>query len=1036
MNRHFTRIFLVLALTFALFFSVIVGPLAQTQSKLSAPTGHVSDLAGTVDDAAKQKLENILANLQRRSGINLTVVALRTTGGRDIFDFSRELSSDWDIGARGSASKSLLLVVSVEEKTFATHFSKLVQADLPDGALADMNEQMREPMNSGHVAEGLVTGIQKFVEALSKKLGFSAEGLDQPVAPGPAAMASPSASPDQVAAAQPSPTPTPNEEPKPQETAVKIEPQPVPSPKPPKKSGSTTNNAAKNSSAQSKKVNTPADDAAEAEEVEVTLAKPVAERIELLKAFLANHPESKSRSHALELLISARAVLGDQKLQAGDNAAGIEQMFVAINDSPPDMSDKLFSGVISQIPFNLYLRGERTEGFKAAQLIEAKVANDPKRLLTVAGFYMSIERGDEAARIAQAAIKLAPEMAEAHHALGVALHISLRLDEAAAEYKRAFELDPKTRGTRRSLADLYRASGKVEEALALYRDQLNAEPTDKAARAGLVISLFELGRSEEAKQELVAAVKDDGRNLPLLTGTAYWFVAHNDSKLGLVLAQQAADVEPRYTWAQIALARALVAEKNPLYAERSLRFARQFGRFPTLEYELASALASLGLYEEAAEVLTHSFTVRDGMIETQLASRFPAKAASFVELLAPERRASIFQSTAADTENNASVLRSLLAFTQAMNPSGDGDKVDESTAVAAAREFSSVNDDMRAYRQLYAASRLLRRGIGFQAAQELADAARNGVDAATGIPELTVAVQADELRDLRARAIAAGGTPAIPEAPRNVLVNILRGRIEDLSGWALFNQDKASEAVERLRRAVSILPEGTPSWRGALWHLGAALQQSGNNDEALSFYVKAYNAGDNDGVKRAAIEQLYKKINGSLDGLEDRIGPTPIISNANPQPTGGANPKTELSAEKSDAQPAASPTPGPSPTTQSSAATPEATPTPSPEASPTPTPQPTPLVEPTPSPQPTPTPTPAAEPSPTPAATPEATPSPEATPTPTPTPEPSPTPTPEPSPSPSPTPSEPTRPRRVKPPDELSLVQELIIGLIIFFGFV
>ena len=182
LNRQIPRLILVLALTFALFSSAVVGPLAQTQSKLPAPTGHVSDLAGAVDDAAKQKLENILANLQQRSGINLTVVALRTTGGRDIFDFSRELSSDWDVGARASRSKSLLLVVSVEEKTFATHFSKPIQADLPEGALADMNEQMREPINSGHVAEGLLTGIQKFVVALARKIGFSTAAMDQPVA--------------------------------------------------------------------------------------------------------------------------------------------------------------------------------------------------------------------------------------------------------------------------------------------------------------------------------------------------------------------------------------------------------------------------------------------------------------------------------------------------------------------------------------------------------------------------------------------------------------------------------------------------------------------------------------------------------------------------------------------------------------------------------------------------------------------------------------------------------------------------------------
>ena len=82
----------------------------------------------------------------------------------------------------------------------------------------------------------------------------------------------------------------------------------------------------------------------------------------------------------------------------------------------------------------------------------------------------------------------------------------------------------------------------------------------------------------------------------------------------------------------------------------------------------------------------------------------------------------------------------------------------------------------------------------FRPVYELAEAARSTADAGLGVPAVTVAVQADELREIRARAISAGGTPDIPDAPRNVLSNLLRGRIEDLSGWSLFQQDKLDEA--------------------------------------------------------------------------------------------------------------------------------------------------------------------------------------------------------------------------------------------------
>src|SRR5678816_4656478 len=104
---------------------------------------------------------------------------------------------------------------------------------------------------------------------------------------------------------------------------------------------------------------------------------------------------SKARPRAIELLISTHAALGDQKLKNGDNVGGTQQLLRAIDEADVSISDKLFSGVIAQIPTNLYLRGERESAFKAAQNIETKFGTDPKRLLAVAGFYLGVERATD-----------------------------------------------------------------------------------------------------------------------------------------------------------------------------------------------------------------------------------------------------------------------------------------------------------------------------------------------------------------------------------------------------------------------------------------------------------------------------------------------------------------------------------------------------------------------------------------------------------------------------------------------------------------
>ena len=907
---------LMLLCSAALLLSLPANQFAQTTPRLPAPTGHVNDFAGVVDARTKQQLENILANVKLKTGIEFDIATVESTEGKDIFDFSRQLASDWNIGARNSVSKSLLLVVAVNEKTSFTQFSKSVQKDLPEGILGEMGQLMRGQVEAGKFGEGLSAGVQHFVSALGKKLAFSREELD----PAPqTASTNSSAQPD-------------NSSNKPSDEAAagitrsaKSETRPA-----------TILPAATRSSAapaKTKKLST-IDDEAEAEEVELTLTKPLAERVGMLRTFLDRHPNSNSKARATELLVSTHAALGDERLKKGDSAGGIEQLLLAIAAAPVNPSEKLFAGVISQVPLNLYLRGESAAATKAAQNIEAKFGNDPKRLLALSGFYLSTEQGAEATRLAAQAVQLSPDLAEAHYGLGRALHVSLRLDEAAAEYKRALELDPNSKTARRSLADLNRAFGKAEEALALYRQQLALEPADKSALTGLILSLLDLGRTDEAKGELEKAVQVDPRNLNLLAGAAYWFAAHNDNDLALTFGRKAVQIEPRYTWSQVALARALVAQKQPLEAERALRFARQYGKFPTLDYELAGVLASTGLYDEAAEILMQSFSLKDGQIETLLGGQTSARNANFIELLAPERRASIFQSVSADTESNAKLLKALLTFATLINQETNGGAIDEERAIAAAKEFASGDDAGRVYRQLYGASRLLQKGIGFQTAYELAEAARNSAEAGMNVPAPTLAVQADEFRTIRAQAIAAGGTPDIPDAPRNVLSNLLRGRIEDISGWALFNQDKLDQAVEHLQRAVAILPEGTPAARTSLWHLGAGLDRQDKKAAALSYYIKSYNVGAPDPVRRAVIEQLYRKVNGSLAGLDERIGPAAASQVSPPAPATNSTPEQPNNPV---AQPGSSPestpaaTPAPSAT---SVADPASTPAASPSLAP------------------------------------------------------------------------------------------------------
>ena len=946
-----------------LFFLISANPFAQS-NQLPAPSSHLSDFAGVIDADTKTRLESLLQGLKEKSKIDLYVAVVESTGAQEIAPFSQQLARDWNIGAKTGRTKTLLLVVSTASKSSFTQFTRVVQADLPDGVLGEMSYRMSGPLSDGRFAEAVDSGVHVFASALAEKIGFKVSDIETSVAantsvptespqqvlvsakdtprtrprsvreaeaqatPPPVDVPKPEPAPSESPAAEPTESPkteaTPTESPKTESTNPEESPKPdvvktskTEATKPGRKKPPAA--APKSAPVKQKTAAEIAEqDADESEEVELTLTKPLPERAVKLKEFLDTHPDSKARPRAIELLISTHAGLGDQKLKNGDIAGGIEQMMHAIDEADTSIPEKLFAGVIAQIPTNLYLRGEREAAYKAAQSIETKFGGDPKRLLEMAGFYLSVERGSDTVRVAESAVKLAPDLAEAHRMLAVGLHISLRLDEAAAEYKKTLELDPTSKVSRGSLADLYRAAGKNEEALALYNEQLAADPKDKAARAGKVIALYELNRTDEASSALESALAAEPRNLPLLSGAAYWLAAHGNNDKALELGLKATAIEPRYTWAQIALARALAGVKRPLDAERSLRYARQYGKFPTLTYELASVLASMGLYEEAAEVLRESFTIKDDQIQAYLAGRVQVSDASFIDLLAPERRAGIYQPASADTAANAKTMKALLAFSTAITPA-EGQKIDEPAAVAAAKEFASGSDSMRPFRQVYAASRLARNGVGITTALDLISQARRATDEALKVPVLTLAVQADEFRDMRASAISSGNVPDVAPAPAAVLANIYKGRLEDLEGWALFNNERYSEAVVHLKKAAEILPAETPAWRIALWHLGVTLEQSGQKEQALDAYIRSYKGEpEPSALRRSVIEQLYKRINGSLDGLEEKLGAATgaAVSTSTPATT---TPETTTPAP----QPTTTPEPAPAETPKSEPAAPK-----------------------------------------------------------------------------------------------------------------
>lgn len=602
------------------------------------------------------------------------------------------------------------------------------------------------------------------------------------------------------------------------------------------------------------------------------------ERIDKLNQFIVDFPRSELKIKAVEMLVVSHIEVGEASFQSNDKTSGAEHFQRAALTFEPAVSDGIFNDFIVKLPFNLFLRGEQVAALEVAREIEPKVKDNAARLLALANFYLSTENADDAKRLATRAAEIAPDSAAAQMSLGMAQRIAFHLEAASQAYARAVELAPTLAIAKRNLADALRGLGQSEDALKLYRELLATNAADEAARNGLILTLFNAGNQDEAEKELAAALQQNPKNLVLQTGAAYWYAANGMGARAVELAQKTVETEPRYVWGQIALARGLILEKRPLEAEHALLIAKQYGNFPTLDYELASAHFAAGLYSEAADDLHRSFALKNGKITTKLAGRSASEADNFIELLSRERRASIFEPTSASNAVEAGKLKELLVLTVSDAPDNSDKNFDENALVKAAQDFAAGEDEMRVYRELYAANKLLFRKVAAEQILELTQSATSGLEKSLDVPAATAAILADELYEPRRLAATSGNMVNIPVLPRETLRQIMRGRVEEIAGSTLYQENKLEEAAVRLRRAVGVLPENSVWWRSSYWKLGAALDASGKSREALAAYLKSYQADVPNETRLIIIQALYQRVYGSLNGLAERLSRTEKIT--------------------------------------------------------------------------------------------------------------------------------------------------------------
>jgi tetratricopeptide (TPR) repeat protein len=627
------------------------------------------------------------------------------------------------------------------------------------------------------------------------------------------------------------------------------------------------------------------------------------ERISLLERFVTANRGSALEEQARELLIREYALKGEQALREANPQNAVQAFKAALRVAPTPISDRVFSQYIFPLPMAMNAFGYRVESADLMRSFEPKFEADPNRLVEIGFFYVQIEAPFEAVRVLERAVQLAPEDHRAHNSLGTAYLISLRLDDAVAEFQRALDLDARDEFGNLNLGNLARATGDYDRAVAYYRKQLALKRDDGEAHGGLAIALLALGRDEEAAPEIKRAMEIGPSDYRFLTQLAFFYAVRKKATLARPLIEQAARIEPRYAWTFIAKAETDALEGKYGDALGTLLSGQSHAAFATLSLALTKAFIALDGYEQATEVMGKTFTINnDGEFEAMLGGAVKARSMRLDLLLERERQASVFMgydpttllqyrqaeaiaridhylkiavagrksaqqttrrrpspgakktdSTKDDEAKSATRPRRATAapsLNEELSAGRDANLPGMQELLRAITAFTTLDDGRQAFRMVWVSRKLTESDLALDAAEQLARRAIAMIDTATE--------PAGSMRDA-------------PKLDRPARRAMFAGRAYDALGWAQFKKGNTRGALENLIKSVDVYPNSLDR-KAAIWHLAVATQEAGDDRRALELYIASYEPESPTAVvRRTQIEALYKRLNGSLSGLEEKL---------------------------------------------------------------------------------------------------------------------------------------------------------------------
>src|SRR5271166_3732533 len=172
-----TRVRYYVAWLTVLLLVVSATALAEKINDIRAQ-GYVTDLAGVIDQATRQKIELLATEVEQKTGAQIAVVTVNSLEGQTREDYAVDLYKHLGIGAKGK-DNGVLILIAPKERQYKIEVGYGLEPVINDARAGDVGREMVPDLRKSDYSAAAWTGAMGVAQFIGADAGVQLTGVPQ-----------------------------------------------------------------------------------------------------------------------------------------------------------------------------------------------------------------------------------------------------------------------------------------------------------------------------------------------------------------------------------------------------------------------------------------------------------------------------------------------------------------------------------------------------------------------------------------------------------------------------------------------------------------------------------------------------------------------------------------------------------------------------------------------------------------------------------------------------------------------------------------